>query len=187
MMRKATPQDAAAVIPLISSAIGEIGYVLTGAKDEAAMLEGLEFFFRQQGNRLSHDHVYVLERDGAIAGFVLAYHGKDIEQLDALIKQRLQQLGLPDEGIIPEARDDEYYLDSVAVHPSFQGQGLGTQLIREFEQQAVRLGHDKVLLIVDVENTRAKALYERLGYTPDGFLEIGGHAYERMTKQPDGV
>ncbi|MFD1887521.1 GNAT family N-acetyltransferase [Paenibacillus wenxiniae] len=186
-MRKATPQDATAVIPLISSAIGEIGYVLTGATNEAEMLDVLESFFRQQGNRLSHDHVYVLERDGAVAGFVLAYHGKDIERLDAPIKRRLQQLGLPDEGIVPEARADEYYLDSVAVHPSFQGQGLGTLLIREFEQQALRLGHHKVLLIVDVDNPRAKALYERLGYKPDGWLEIGGHAYERMIKQPDGL
>ncbi len=186
-MRKATPQDASAVIPLISSAIGEIGYVLTGATDEAEMLDVLESFFRQKGNRLSHDQVSVLERDGTIAGFVLAYHGMDIEQLDAPIKQRLQQLGLPDDGIIPEARADEYYLDSVAVHPSFQGQGLGTRLIREFEQQAVRLGHPKVLLIVDVENSRARALYERLGYVPDGFIEIGGHTYERMIKQPDGM
>ena len=186
-MRKATPEDAATVIPLICSAIGEIGYVLTGASEPTQMLDTLEMFFRQKGNRLSHEQVDVLEREGQIAGFLLAYHGKDIEQLDAPIKQRLLQMGLSDADVIPEARPDEYYLDSVAVHPDFQGQGLGTELIRAFEQQAQRLGHSKCLLIVDVDNTRARALYERLGYTPDGSIEIGGHSYDRMVKQPDGI
>ncbi|WP_322904662.1 GNAT family N-acetyltransferase [Paenibacillus campi] len=184
-MRKATPEDAAAVIPLISSAIGEIGYVLTGTQQQSAMLEALESFFRQKGNRLSHDHVYVLERNGEIAGFALAYHGQEIEALDAPLKQHLRQRGLSGDNIIPEAKADEYYLDSVAVHPAFQGQGVGTLLIREFEQKALQLGHHKVLLIVDVDNIRAKALYERLGYKSDGIIEIGGRAYTRMTKQPE--
>ncbi|WP_060536053.1 GNAT family N-acetyltransferase [Paenibacillus bovis] len=181
--RKARPEDAAAVVPLIYDAIGEIAYALTGTEhaDEAILV--MEQLFRSTGNRLSYENVIVTEQDGQVAGFVLSYHGKDIDRLDTPIIQRLQQLGKQADDVIPEAHPDEYYLDSIAVHPAFQGQGIGSRLIASFEQLAAEQGYDRLLLIVDVDNSKARSLYERLGYTEDGMIHIRGHAYHRMVKQ----
>lgn len=182
MLRQAQPSDVDAVIPLLHSAIGDIGNMLAGTNDTAQMLETLGQWFTQSGNRLSYEQVYVLEREGKIAGFFLAYHGSDIAALDAPIIAQLRAQGLSGDEVIPEARPDEYYLDSIAVSPDYQGQGIGTLLIDEFEQMARKLHHTKLLLIVDLDNVRAKALYERLGYTEDGQILVHGHPYYRMVK-----
>lgn len=180
--RKARPEDAAVVVPLIYAAIGDIAYVLTGTEHAEQAMTVMEELFRGTGSRLSHENVIVTEQDGQVAGFVLCYHGQDIARLDAPIIRRLQQLGQSAEEVIPEAHPDEYYLDSIAVHPSFQGKGIGSQLIASFEQLAAEQGHARLLLIVDEDNVKARALYERLGYTEDGMIHIRGHAYHRMVK-----
>ncbi|WP_458121538.1 N-acetyltransferase family protein [Paenibacillus sp. Z6-24] len=180
--RKARPEDGAFVVPLIYAAIGDIAFVLTGTEDTDQAMTVIEQLFRNTGNRLSHENVIVTEQEGQVAGFVLSYHGQDIARLDAPIIQRLQQLGQSAEDVIPEAHPDEYYLDSIAVHPSFQGQGIGSQLIASFEQLAEEQGHARLLLIVDVDNIKARSLYERLSYTEDGMIHIRGHAYHRMVK-----
>ncbi|WP_052723634.1 GNAT family N-acetyltransferase [Paenibacillus wulumuqiensis] len=182
IIRKAQPNDAADVIPLIYSAIGDIAYALTGTDNTEQAFEAMEHFFRSRGNRLSYENIMVAELEGQLAGFLLSYHGKDISRLDAPIIQRLQQLGQSADDVIPEAHPDEYYLDSIAVHPSFQGQGIGSRLIACFEQLASQQGYSRLLLIVDVDNDKAKALYERLGYTEDGTIHIRGHAYHRMIR-----
>jgi len=183
IIRKARPEDASAVIPLIYDAIGDIAYVLTGTEQIDQAMKVMEQLFRSPGNRLSYENVMVTEQEGQVAGFALSYHGKDIDQLDAPIIERLQQLGQPTDDVIPEAHQDEYYLDSIAVHPSFQGQGIGSQLIASFEQLAAEQEYTRLLLIVDVDNSKARALYERLGYAEDGMIHIRGHAYYRMIKQ----
>lgn len=54
------------------------------------------------------------------------------------------------------------------VTPAARGAGVGTALIHAAEALAREAGAPKVLLDVDVGNTRARALYERLGYRATG-------------------
>ena len=183
-MRPATPEDAAVVVRLMYTAIGAIAHTLAGTPDKAEALRVLESFFRQAHNRVSHQHVAVHEEAGRVVGFVSAYAGAQAAALDRPFIERLHALGLDASGILPEAREDEYYLDSLAVDASHQGQGLGTRLLSAFEAQAARLGHKKLLLLVDQDNPKARRLYARLGYHPDGTLDLSGHVYDRMVKEP---
>jgi ribosomal protein S18 acetylase RimI-like enzyme len=82
-----------------------------------------------------------------------------------------------------EAHEDEYYLDSVAVHSEYQGRGIGTELLRWFERTAVESGHHKIMLLVDEENLPAQQLYVKLGYIEDGKVEVSGHYFNRMVKE----
>ncbi len=59
-------------------------------------------------------------------------------------------------------------IGQMATHPDLQGKGLGTLLIAEAEKRILTHGHPLALLGVEVSNTRAKKLYERLGYTAYG-------------------
>lgn len=57
------------------------------------------------------------------------------------------------------------YLWQLSTVEELRGLGLGTRLIGEAERRVKKRGLKKVILGVEVVNTRARALYERLGYT----------------------
>jgi GNAT superfamily N-acetyltransferase len=59
-------------------------------------------------------------------------------------------------------------LNHLEVLGPFQGRGIGTALIREGEDTARRLGHERLALGVGLENLGARRLYERLGYADWG-------------------
>jgi len=56
----------------------------------------------------------------------------------------------------------------LAVHPAVRSCGIGTALIGGAEQRIRDRGLDRAELSVEEENTRARALYERLGYRAYG-------------------
>ncbi len=56
----------------------------------------------------------------------------------------------------------------IAVDESIRGTGLGSAFMRYLHCAAVQHGAESIRLKVYPENTRAKALYEKLGYQPAG-------------------
>ena len=93
--------------------------------------------------------VRVIERDGAVAGYVVAFE-----------------------------RDGVTLLESVAVFPEHAGRGFGGRLIDSVEVQARRLGHRAVELYTNAAMHENLAFYPRLGYVEtdrrreDGFDRV---------------
>lgn len=56
------------------------------------------------------------------------------------------------------------HIEVVAVTPGVEGQGLARRLLEAGEEWARARGYDHVTLNVFVTNTRARAVYEHLGY-----------------------
>ena len=56
------------------------------------------------------------------------------------------------------------YLQALEVREADRGRGVGTALIRALESQAKSLGYSRATLMVDLDNTPALALYEKLGF-----------------------
>ncbi|SFK73944.1 Acetyltransferase (GNAT) family protein [Paenibacillus sp. 1_12] len=185
MIRKAQKEDAAAVIALMYTAIGGIAHTLAGTEDVGDALQVLEQFFREKGNRISYENVIVIEEDGRVIAFMLAYHGSRAAELDRPFLERLAANGSTTQTIERETREDEYYLDSIAVHSDYQGKGIGTELLRLFQEQAIELGHPKIMLLVDLDNPSAKQLYVKQGYKEDGVVQVSGHLFHRMVKRLD--
>ncbi|WP_406058769.1 GNAT family N-acetyltransferase [Micromonospora sp. NBC_00860] len=69
-------------------------------------------------------------------------------------------------------------LISMWVHPDARGKGVGDCLVDEVARWARERGADRLRLSVMPDNTPAKALYERVGFTQTD--ELGDHL-------PDGV
>jgi ribosomal protein S18 acetylase RimI-like enzyme len=69
----------------------------------------------------------------------------------------------------------------VATHPRLEGLGLATLLIAALEQQAIDRGHHRLRLDVELDNPRARRLYEHLGYRRIGQSEASWEA-----EAPDG-
>lgn len=63
---------------------------------------------------------------------------------------------------------------NLAVAPAWQGQGVGTALIAALEAIARENGLAEVEIGVNVENGRALALYERLGFVEDRRIVLLG-------------
>lgn len=63
-----------------------------------------------------------------------------------------------------EAGGPVVWIEEIYVRPSFQGSGLGTQLLRFVEQEYAGIAV-RIRLEVDHSNTNAKRLYERAGYS----------------------
>ena len=59
-------------------------------------------------------------------------------------------------------------IQSLRVFDAFRGLGLGSQLLRALENTVRERGFKQVSLAVALDNPRAHALYERIGYAPVG-------------------
>lgn len=183
IIRKATPQDSPAVMPLILAAIGDIACSLAGTTHAPDVERILTSFYRQPANRLSYENVTALEAGGTVAAILIAYDGADADALDEPFRQHLIRSGNTEATIVCEAQPGEYYLDCLSVHPAYQGKGMGSQLLDIFESQAAQLGHRQIMLLVDEGNPSARKLYQKRGFTDDGMLLINGHRYHRMAKK----
>jgi ribosomal protein S18 acetylase RimI-like enzyme len=69
-----------------------------------------------------------------------------------------------------DEHDGHPYVEALLVHPSFRSRSVGSQILDAAEVLVRRQGLDRIGLAVAVENTRARVLYERLGYRD---LDIG--------------
>jgi len=64
----------------------------------------------------------------------------------------------------PYNGDDELYLHSIVVSSETRGMGVGTILLKEIENFALKNNFKKIVLEVIDTNPRAKKLYESSGY-----------------------
>lgn len=71
-------------------------------------------------------------------------------------------------GVDFRRRADAGHLWMLNIRESRRGSGLGTQLVHVLEERISRRGLRVAMLSVENENVRARALYERLGYTSVG-------------------
>ena len=59
---------------------------------------------------------------------------------------------------------DEAHISTLAVHPDFRGQGIGSRLLEEALGEALRRGADLVTLEVRASNQRPIDLYKKFGF-----------------------
>jgi ribosomal protein S18 acetylase RimI-like enzyme len=76
--------------------------------------------------------------------------------------------GLKTGTVMPPPMEWEWMIAHLAVSNTRQGHGIGRQLVRQFVQHGQREHKKAAVLDVSVENPRAQALYERLGFVVTG-------------------
>jgi len=200
IIRPARLEDAKLAARLMHLALGRFGEYTFGDGNPAKTLDVLERLFIARSNRFSHEHAFMAEKGGNVAGLLLAHPAKIMTRLDLLTaRPMLGILGLGEVlrlfiRFLPlaggrEAERDEYYISDLAVLPQFQGQGTGTRLLAFAEEQAARHGLGKCSLIVALHNDAARQLYLRLGYRIVETVtysrlqqRCGERGYQRMMK-----
>ncbi len=94
--------------------------------------------------------------------------------IDSLTAGYLAQvLGGPQAGVVAYfvamPGVDELHLLNITVAPAWQGQGHGQQLLQVVHDLASQRGLARLWLEVRQSNTRARALYRRLGFAESGW------------------
>jgi len=200
-VRPAIPTDVQVGTHLIYLTMGRLADFLLGSDKPLKAESVLAKLFVREANRFSYQFVDVAEMNGRVVGLLLAYSGREMESLKfPMARQLFVVCGLP--GIfrflrrglplmgVKEAEAEEYFINSLAVLPSFQGQGIGTHLLSWGDSKAKTLGLAKCSLTVEIGNRQASSLYEHLGYQIVETVEIeqlnqriGYQGFHRMVKE----
>ena len=131
--------------------------------------------------RYHYRHALVADIDGAIAGALYGYSYAMEPQLDEQLFARFDRFGLghlPKEFTGRETFDNEWYIDSLIVHPNWRGRGIGQQLLRHIP--LLQPEEDLIGLNCDRSNPDARRLYERIGFQTVGLHRILSHQYDHM-------
>ena len=182
MIKQADKNNINNISRLIYDAIHDIANTLTGEKEEKKILETLDLYVKMDINRLSYKNI---ELENENIALIIAYNSNDIKKLDFPILEHLKTKNIFLFFFEKECFKDEFYIDTVSVLKDFQGNGIAKELFIFIEDKAKELGFKKISLLVDFENLKALALYEKLGFEKNEILKVSGSNFYHMIKKLD--
>ena len=115
---------------------------------------------REEGG-FSYTNARVSVEAGHVMGMIVSYQQpdpysiEDIEEYPEIVKPLV---------LLEAKAPGSWYINAIATFKEFQGRGVAQKLLNEAEQRAISAGNSEISLIVASENSRAKKLYEHIGY-----------------------
>ena len=173
-VRPARQTDSPFIAEMIQLSMSHLADYLFGV-DGKSIKKYIENLVVRNAGRFGFRHSFIAESGGVSKGVLLAYKGRIIDRLNLSTFPHLfsamgfsTAFGFMKRGVnLPggrEAYQDEYYISNLGVHPSAQGQGIGSDLLKFAEGLARKENLSKCSLIVGSYNPNALHLYQRLGY-----------------------
>ena len=177
LIRDATPEDVPFVARCVLAAAGLYDY-----RHHSPMAEITEEVCSTDGTIYTYRKARIACVEGIPVGGIVAYDGATYQEARRLTFHMIDSAG----GTIPrpdmEIGAGEYYLDSMAVMPSFRGYGIGSLLIRDALERARAAGFCKVSLVIESDREALVSYYAELGFEAAGGINALGHRYTRMEK-----
>lgn len=174
IIRKATQEDTDYVAKT----------VLTALDMDTSDLEWVKESCADPKSMYSWNKALIAEEDGQPIGCIISYRGDEYLPIREYTWSRLWK-GVDPEVIRSSAIETypgEYYLDSLAIEPEYQGHGLGKDLMKAAIDYGTKLGYKKFALLVSVDKPRLQDYYASLGFHQVGEVNFFGHQYHRMVK-----
>ncbi len=175
-IRPATPSDAPEIVTLTSLASGGlIDFLFQDLNIDATRDEVLKTGVLDEVGELSYRNTDVAVARDRVVGIATSYPAArhrmtaDIQQLFTAERLRVLQ------DFYQSRVEGSWYLDTLAVKPEFQRQGIGTQLILATQEKAKLRGFKQLSLITFADNINAITLYQRLGFEPVKSIKLGAH------------
>ncbi len=182
MFRYAKEEDAEQILPTLFQIFDEMELEVFKEVGNETMKQVIREGFELPNYRYGLDNILVDEEKGKVAAIAISYPEEDEDTIDAPLIKILKKHGINQESLFTdkEAWPGEWYLDSFAVAPEFQNQGIGTKTLKDFIKLLQEKGEKVLSLNVDVENEPAKHVYDKVGFKKVGQLYIGSHLYDHM-------
>lgn len=184
VIKKATRQQAPEIARLIMMAMtddcclhfcGE-GY---GLDDFRRMMTTL---VEREDSQYSYTNTYVACDGNRVVGISVSYDGGKLHALRrAFLELSREYIGKDNSGMDDETQAGELYLDSLAVLPEYQRQGIARRLIAATKERADALNLPCVGLLVDKANPAGEALYASVGFQYSNDSHWGGHEMKHLT------
>ena len=179
------------MIRIRRATIEDVAYIAEGIyhafllEDEAIYnqwIRTLKEVCAQEDTHYSYRNTFIAEVAGERAGMMIAVDGRYYREQREKMYPQLKGLfdvafGKGWEEMEDEAKEGEYYIDSLSVSLPYRNQGVGRALIEKAKEMAREKGIGVVTLAVEPEN-RAKRLYQQLGFGYQRRIEIFNEEYE---------
>jgi ribosomal protein S18 acetylase RimI-like enzyme len=125
----------------------------------------VEWRFSQVGSVKSYQHCWIAQRGLRTIGMVHAYPIDSLAEAPTDHRVTADRLAVlePFKALLEEASGG-YYINAVAVYPDCRGGGVGNQLLARAMADAKQQGFVETILVAFEQNSRAVALYRRLGF-----------------------
>ncbi|WP_027108272.1 GNAT family N-acetyltransferase [Lacticigenium naphthae] len=136
--------------------------------------------------RFSYDRARVYIVDGNIAGVYYSYSGSEENIIDEPLKNIAKKRNVADNFSIytdSEAYKNEWYIDSIITKKQHRGKGIASALLQDAETQTQRNGYTILSLNCEEENTHAKSVYLKNGFSKLDERTIENHQYDHMIKK----
>jgi ribosomal protein S18 acetylase RimI-like enzyme len=162
-IQNASKENAADLAYLINLAGEGIPKYLWGSMAEEGQdpMEVGEIRASREEGGFSYRNARVCVTDSDVQGMVISYKQpdtystEDIEDYPEVVRPLV---------LLESKAPGSWYINAIATFEQYQGLGIAQMLLSEAEEKAVSEGVSEMSLIVASENTRAKCLYEYLGY-----------------------
>jgi ribosomal protein S18 acetylase RimI-like enzyme len=195
-LRPAAPEDCPFLVWGLDEAADGLFTTMFGARSSTI----LGRVMTQPGHTYSYEHATVAEVDGQVRGFCQGWPQGTPSGDGALLRAAgiraaraaaVNLLGWPALATLDRHAPGEWYLQAIAVHPASRGTGVGQTLFADAVTRARSAGCSALTLHVDTANTRARALYQRLGMAVESTsaraVLLGGTRVHRMSAPLAGL
>lgn len=121
-----------------------------------------------------HDDRFAQQRDGSLTYLIAWLDGIPIGHT------MVRWTGATD-AYVADRISDCAHVEDLFVMPHLRSLGIGARILAVAERLAISRDFMRIGLAVGIDNPRARALYERLGYADTGFgaFQIGGAFHDR--------
>lgn len=182
MFRYAKEDDVDQILPTLFQIFDKMELQIFKDVGNETMTQVIKEGFSLPDYRYGLKHILVNEIQGKIAAIAISYSEEEEDEIDAPLLKILRKHGISKESLFTdkEAWPGEWYLDSFAVAPEFQNQGIGTRALVSFIDMIRNSGEKVLSLNVEVDNEPAKHVYDKVGFKKVGRVFIGNHSYDHM-------
>ena len=118
--------------------------------------------------------------NGKIIGMIIIYT-HDKKPKFHLSSLRLLFVAFLDSFVLCDINKGDFYIAEIAIDENQRSKGYGTKVIKDVIDYAQKNNYKRVILDADFRNSKAKALYERLGFkvfNKKSFLKRGMYNME---------
>ena len=179
-IRDARPEDAPFLAKCIMAGMHFYDFG-TISPEQSDIYEGLVDCEGRDDTLYTYRHTRIAEVSGISVGTLLSYPGEIYWELrDKTFRQYWPAFFAEHSEDDLETGPGEYYLDSLAVIPSFRGQGIGSALLRDGIRKGADLGYKFITLVADSDLPHLVRLYESVGFRPEGRRRAYGVDFQRM-------
>ena len=145
---------------------------------EPEIYEFFRLFYKTPGTMYSKENVVVEEENGKIRGLFLAYPASDMKQLARNMLKCIKEMFMISGFLnilkmifrlrlnkyLPVTEHDGFFISNLAVFEEYRGKGIAVKLLERAEEMAIEKGLNKLSLVVEIDNSRAKRVYEKFGF-----------------------